>query len=108
MIQYKLHQHGMVVIPLRKNKKEVVFFSHSLDYNLVDTYGKVTSKMWVEENCPSVGTYIEEKYGNDISFVDESREVGIYPDDLNKVLEKHKILISKAMLEPSKKSKEVI
>nr|DAN62822.1 MAG TPA: hypothetical protein [Caudoviricetes sp.] len=33
MIQYKLHQHGMVVIPLRKNKKEVVFFSHSLDYN---------------------------------------------------------------------------
>ena len=83
MIQYKLHQHGMVVIPLRKSKMEVVFFSHSLDYNLVDNYGKVSTKMWVEENCPSVGYYIKEKYGTDISFVDDSRETGVYPDDLD-------------------------
>lgn len=108
MIQYKLHQHGMVVIPLRMSEKEVVFFSHALNYNLVDTYGSVTTTMWVVENCRNVDEYIRDTYGNDISFVDDSREVGNYPDDLPKVIEKHKVLISKAMLEPSKKYKEVI
>lgn len=108
MVQYKLHEHGIVVIPLRKNEKEVVFFSHSLDYNIVDNYGSVSTKMWVEENCPSVRDYIEKKYGNDISFVDEERDTGIYPIDLPKVINKYKKLISKAMLEVFNKPEEVI